>query len=87
VPIAVCAPLSLNERELLRVCMVSIGNDKNINESTHQHVDAMGGPVILVFSAVLHQLLVNDTRQKKKPPRVQILFLLQEALNMLRSIE
>lgn len=47
----------------------------------------MGGPVILVFGAVSHQLLVNDMRQKKQPPRVQIPFPLQEAPNMLRSIE
>ena len=32
---------------------------------THQYVDAMGGPVILVFGVVPHQRLVNDTRQEK----------------------
>ena len=47
----------------------------------------MGSPVILIFGVVPHQCLVNDTRQQKKPPCVKILFLLQEAPNMLRGVE
>ena len=47
----------------------------------------MGGPVNVVFGTVPHQRLVNDTCQKKQPPRMQILFLLQKAPNMLRCVE
>ena len=47
----------------------------------------MGGPVILVFGVVPHQRLVNETRQEKQPSRIKILFLLQEAPNMLWGVE
>jgi len=47
----------------------------------------MGRPVILVFGILPYQRLVNDTRKKKQPPCVQILFLLQETPDMLWSIK
>jgi hypothetical protein len=47
----------------------------------------MGHPVILVFGIVPHQRLVNDTRQEKQPSCVKIIFFLEEAPDMLRSVE
>jgi hypothetical protein len=39
----------------------------------------MSYPIILVFSVIPHQGLVNDPRKEKQPPCVQILFLFQKA--------